>query len=72
MDDKRYNSPELVELVKQRLEWFPDYVKEVTFCTYDIIRNVPSPKDVTDIKEFNIIRIGKDLIFHWENSYRQD
>ena len=41
LDGKRYNSPELVELVMQRLEWFPDYVKEVTFRTHDITKNVP-------------------------------
>ena len=70
LDGKRYNNSELVELVKQHLERLPDYVKEATLRTYDIIKNIPILKDVSETKKLDMMRIGKDLISCWEKYYR--
>jgi transitional endoplasmic reticulum ATPase len=69
LDGKRYRNPELVELVKQKLEWFPDYVKEATLHTYDILRSIPIHKKASEPRKWDIIRTGRELAFCWENYF---
>jgi transitional endoplasmic reticulum ATPase len=69
IDGERYKSPQLVELVKERLEWFPDYVKEMVIQTCDTIENIPILKEASEIQKLDVIEIGKGLIHCWEKHF---
>ncbi|KPV64142.1 MAG: VCP-like ATPase [Candidatus Bathyarchaeota archaeon BA1] len=71
IDGERYKSPQLVELVKERFEWFPYYVKDMAIQIYDIIKNIPILKDASEIEKLDVIEIGKELIRYWERACGQ-
>jgi hypothetical protein len=65
IDGQRYNNPELVELVKQMVKWFPDYTEDIIIQTYDIVKNIPVLRDASEIAKSNVMEIGKKLIRQW-------
>lgn len=70
LDGKRYDDSELVELVKRRLEWFPEYVKDMTFRVYTIVRNVPILDDASRAGCVDLLGIGKKLISCLEKTFK--
>jgi len=70
LDGKRYRNHELVEMVNQKLEWFPNYVRETVFQTYEILRGIPIHEKASDSKEWNVMKIGRELASFWEKCFR--
>jgi len=71
IDGERYKNPELVELVKQRLEWFPNYIKEVTLQTSGILKEIPVGGTYKAEKP-NVMRISEELTSCWERYFSVD
>jgi transitional endoplasmic reticulum ATPase len=69
IDGERYKNLQLMEVVKERLEWFPDNVKEMAIQTCNIVKNVPILKDVSEVEKLDAIEIGKELIHCWEKRF---
>ncbi|MFQ6076138.1 MAG: hypothetical protein ACE5Z5_08395 [Candidatus Bathyarchaeia archaeon] len=69
LDGMRYGSRELVDLVKSRLEWFPDYITEAVFRSYDAIKDTPVINDVSEANRIDVVEIEKNLIDRWEEAF---
>lgn len=69
LDGKRYEDHELVEMVKQRLEWFPDHIKEATLQTSKVLESIPLHKRASEMDQQEIVRIGGELISCLENYF---